>query len=471
MKLAALLIGSAVLISSAKAENNPALPNSPSTKETTAQKQTRAGQQGNLTGHGGPVKAIAVSPSGNYALTGSFDYSMIYWDISGDIPKSIHRFDEHNGPVNAVAFLPGEKRALAAGDDGTLTLWDLETKKPIHRFNGHKGKIIGLAISTDGKWAATASWDRTAHLWDLQNLEDGPKLEAHKGPVNAVAFANFEGREVLYSASYDSTIRRWNMTTGEMERKVYSHGWGLNMLLPINNGAMLVFGSLNGDTGLVDSDSGELKKRLPAHNGPVLALAKSTDDSLLAFGGGDGAIRIWSLKDGELLEQYDNPYGPIWALSLHPDGTSLYYGGLDDFATFWQINPRMPFEPVASKFPRRFQKNADMPLGERQFARKCSVCHTLLPEGGNRAGPTLYGVFGRKAGTIKGYAYSKALKESDIVWNEQTIAALFEQGPDEFTPGSKMPLQKIADREKREALIDYLKNVAKTKNGPGGEVK
>ncbi len=438
-------------------------------KETEEQKETRAKHPGNLVGHGGPIKTIAISPSGNYALTGSFDYGMIHWDLSQKSPKIIHRYDEHAAPVSAVAFLTEEDKALSAGDDGVLSLWDLKSKNLIKEFKEHQSKIVGVTISDDGHVAATASWDRTVRLWNLKDLKPGPKLQGHQGPVNAVAFAEYEGRPVLYSASYDGTIRRWNAKTGEFERQLYKHGWGLNVLKVIGNGKSLLYGSLRGETGLVDPDSGDEIKKLPAHDGPVLALTKSTDNNLVVSGGGDGVIQVWSLEKGESVERYENPYGPVWALALQSDSKSLYFAGLDDFATLWQITPREPFEAPAGKFPRRFQATANMSLGERQFARKCSVCHTLLPEGGNRAGPTLYGLFGRRAGTVEGYAYSKALQNSDIIWNAKTVAALFEQGPDIFTPGSKMPLQKISDQKKRDALIAFLETAGKDKTAPAKE--
>ena len=88
---------------------------------------------------------------------------------------------------------------------------------------------------------------------------------------------------------------------------------------------------------------------------------------------------------------------------------------------------------------------------------------TLAPDGRNRAGPTLYGVFGRRIATLPGYPYSEPLKKLDIVWNETTIARLFEIGPHEFTPGSKMPLQKITDAKQRDALIAFLKQATAPK--------
>ena len=75
-----------------------------------------------------------------------------------------------------------------------------------------------------------------------------------------------------------------------------------------------------------------------------------------------------------------------------------------------------------------------------------------------RRGPTLAGLFGRVVGTVKGYTYSKALRNMDFVWTDQTVNDLFELGPDNFVPRSKMPMQQIKRREDRADLIAYLRS-------------
>ena len=86
------------------------------------------------------------------------------------------------------------------------------------------------------------------------------------------------------------------------------------------------------------------------------------------------------------------------------------------------------------------------------------MCHSLEADSKRRAGPTLYRVFGRRAGGVADYPYSNALAEAPIVWTAETIDALFREGPDIVTPGSKMPLQRIPKEKDRHDLIDYLKS-------------
>jgi cytochrome c len=81
----------------------------------------------------------------------------------------------------------------------------------------------------------------------------------------------------------------------------------------------------------------------------------------------------------------------------------------------------------------------------------------LRPDEGNRAGPTLAGIFGRRIATLAGYNFSAALKTLDIVWTPETVSRLFEIGPAAFTPGTKMPEQRIGSADDRAALVSFLK--------------
>jgi cytochrome c len=93
--------------------------------------------------------------------------------------------------------------------------------------------------------------------------------------------------------------------------------------------------------------------------------------------------------------------------------------------------------------------------------RACIACHTLSAKDGTRAGPTLAGIFGRKIASLPGYDFSAALKKLSIVWTPETVAKLFEVGPMVYTPGTKMPEQRIGSAEDRKALTDFLARATK----------
>ena len=420
-----------------------------------AQEDAATSMPETLEGHGGPVRSVAIGADSAHALTSSFDYSAIYWGLEAHKGRELMRLEGHDAAVNDAAFVPNTDIAVTASDDGSVAVWNLDTGEMLKRFRGPGDKVLAVDVSRDGHYAASAGWDRRVRLYDLKELKELAAFEGHRGNVNDVAFS--PDGETLYSASYDGTIQSWNVKERKPGRPIYSHGWGLNIVRALPDGKSLLFGSLDGSAGVVDIESGEVLVDLAVHNGPILSADIAVEAGMALVGGADGVVRVYRMADWILLHTFENPNGPIWGASLAKDGTAAMLAGLDDAAFLWQISPRKAFEPPMGEFPRRFQISADADPGERQFARKCSVCHTLTKDGANRAGPSLYGLFGRHAGTLEGYAYSDALKNSTIVWNEETIAKLFDDGPDVVTPGSKMPVQRLKSVEDRDALIAYLK--------------
>jgi cytochrome c len=93
--------------------------------------------------------------------------------------------------------------------------------------------------------------------------------------------------------------------------------------------------------------------------------------------------------------------------------------------------------------------------GEAVFKRNCAVCH-MTAAGQNRLGPSLAGIVGRKAGTVPGFVYSEANKNSGVTWDEATLDTYL-QDPKKFMPGTKMVSPGVKDADARAALIAYLK--------------
>jgi cytochrome c2 len=97
--------------------------------------------------------------------------------------------------------------------------------------------------------------------------------------------------------------------------------------------------------------------------------------------------------------------------------------------------------------------DGDAARGEKRF-EECGACHAL-EKGKESVGPSLYGVFGRKAGEGGDFRYSPALKRSGITWDEHTIET-FITDPQATVPGNRMPYAGIADAGARADLIAYL---------------
>ena len=217
--------------------------------------------------------------------------------------------------------------------------------------------------------------------------------------------------------------------------------------------------SVSGDETLRvwDLETGDELEVVRGHEGPILGVAVSADGRQAASAGLDGTIRLWDLENGAGLAVLEGHEDPVWSLRYTPDGRRLVSAGADEVLRVWDLASAREIANGVDGLAHAAEWD-DGSRGAELF-RKCSACHTLGEDGGNRAGPTLYGLFGRRFGEVAGYRYSEALSNSDLVWNETTIDALFAEGPAEYVPGSKMPLQRMPDPEDRAELIAFLKRV------------
>ena len=406
--------------------------------------------QAQLRGHGGPVRALAILPDGTQAVSGSFDTSAIRWSLTRNVAEQVMRF--HDNAVNAVAWLK-DGRIVTAGADAHIAIWTQGKPEPDKVLDGHSGPIAALAVSGDGKWLASASWDHTVRLWPLGG--GAPRvLEGNGQNVNGVAFST-DGRD-LVSAGYDATLRIWRLADGGVS--VHNLPTPLNSVAIAPDGEIVAAGA-DGKVYFL-SPQGELRGSVQASATPIIAVAISPDGRLVAAAGVRGSVAVIERRLRKLAHTLVGPGLPVWSVAFFPDSRTLLTGGTDRTIRRWDAISGEPIGAVVVGAP-------DDPLAAygndpgAQVFRACVACHTLSPDEGNKAGPSLHGIFGRRIATLPGYRYSEALKHMDIVWTPQTVSKMFEVGPMTYTPGTKMPEQKIGSAKDRQALVEFLAKAAK----------
>lgn len=101
-------------------------------------------------------------------------------------------------------------------------------------------------------------------------------------------------------------------------------------------------------------------------------------------------------------------------------------------------------------------QSGDEAKGERAFNQLCKTCHTVEKGGKSAVGPNLSGFLGRKAGAMDGFAFSEAMKDSGIVWDEQTLSEYLKD-PKGRIPGNKMVFVGVKRPDQLADLIAYLK--------------
>jgi cytochrome c len=404
-----------------------------------------------LRGHGGPVRALAISPDGQTALTGSFDSTAIRWSLARNAAEQVLRF--HADAVNAVVLLR-DGRAATAGADGRIAIWTAGKAEPDTVLAGHEAPIAGLAASPDGTMLASASWDHTVRLWPLAGGA-ARTLEGHTQNVNGVAFSP-DGR-TLVSVSYDLTVRIWPLS-GPSAATVVTIPSPLNAVA-IGGDGEIAAGAADGRVYFL-TGNGARSGEVAAGPRPVISLAISPDGAMVAAAGIGGSVAVIDRGTRDLARTLVGPGLPVWSVAFLPDSRTLLTGGADNIIRRWNA---VTGEPVDSLLVEAAADPLATYAGDRgaEIYRACVACHTLRPDQANRAGPTLAGIFGRRIATAPGYHFSEALKRLDIVWTPETVSKLFEVGPAAYTPGTKMPEQRIGSEADRAALVKFLERATK----------
>ena len=404
-----------------------------------------------LRGHGGPVRALAISADGQSAVSGSFDSTAIRWSLVRNAAEQVLRF--HADAVNAVVLLSGG-RAATAGADGRVAIWSPGKTEPDAVFEGHTAPVVALAVSPDGTALASASWDHTVRLWPL--AAGAPRvLEGHTQNVNGVAFTA-DGR-ALVSASYDLSVRIWPLS-GAQAPVIVSMPTPLNAVAAGADGEIAV-GGADGKVYFLTAGGAPVGE-VAGGPRPVISIAISPDGALLAAAGIGGTVAVVDRKARTLLRTLVGPGLPVWSVAFMPDSRTLLTGGADSIIRRWNAATGDPVDSI-------LLETAGDPLAAyvgdhgAEIFRACVACHTLGADQANRAGPTLSGIFGRRIATAPGYNFSDALKRLDIVWTPETVSKLFEIGPQAYTPGTKMPEQRIGSEQDRAALVQFLERATK----------
>jgi cytochrome c len=404
-----------------------------------------------LRGHGGPVRALAVSPDGSTAVSGSFDSSAIRWSLKHDTAEQVLRF--HESAVNAVALMP-DGRIVTGGEDGRVAIWRPGVGAPATVFEGHTAPIVGLAVSPDGATIASASWDRTIRLWPGNG--GAPRvLEGHQQNVNGVAFTP-DGK-ALVSAGYDLTLRIWPLPEGTPS--IVTLPTPLNSVAVAGDGEIIA-GGADGRVFLV-AGTGEVRGEIETGGTPIIAIAISNDGALVAAAGIRGSVAIIERRARTIARTLVGPGLPVWSAAFLPDSQTLLTGGTDRMVRRWNALSGDHIGSVALSTSDPLAAYAGDHGAE--IFRACVACHSLSHGEGERAGPSLAGIFGRRIATLPGYSFSPALKNLDIVWTPETVSKLFEIGPMAYTPGTKMPEQKIGSAEDRAALVKFLEKATNGK--------
>lgn len=383
-----------------------------------------------LVGHGGPVGSLAVGPGA--ILSGSFDTRAILWADDGRAERVLRI---HQGAVTAVAWLESG-RIATGGQDGRVAVWDAGGTAPQLLTEAGRAPVVAILPGPAG--LVVGHRDGTL----VQVPLDGAPPTAEAAHRDRITGLGLLADGSLVSVGADLSFARWRdgRLVARADLPEIPNGLavlGDRVAVVFADGALRVF----------DAEGRLLPERFLSDR-PLVAVAAGPGH--VAAAAVDGTVWLLDAAALEPVHRLLPGQGPVWALAL--DARHLFTGGADGRILRWSVETGERLGQGAAAAAETWDD------GSRgaQVWRACAVCHTLTPDDGNRAGPTLHRIFGRRIGSAPGYAYSDALPALDIVWTPETVAALFEFGPEAYTPGSRMPEQRLSDPADRAALVEFL---------------
>ena len=412
-----------------------------------------------LIGHGGMIRAVNFSSDGKKVVTASFDYSAIIWDFQEQ--KKIAVLEGHNGPVTNAHFLPNG-RIFTTGDDMLGIIWNLNGSEADIEYylRGHSHKIMAATVFDNGRQLVTGSWDKTVRIWSALS---GKMIRKIKLPVPVNAVAVIADERWIAVGGHDNKIRIFNIRNGKALGSLRGHNMGITELRASSRGNFLLSSSIDRTLRLWDVVRQVSIRHLQRHDSQVLGVRFTPDEKYAVSGGRDGYVMVWDLSTGNLKKAIKAHKEIVWTVAISPDGRFVISGSSDETARVWHLQSG---DRIGGDFddidePKPWLESSHP--GAKMF-QKCARCHSLGPEYLRRSGPHLKGLFGRRVGTVEGYRYSDALKSRNFIWDKDTLFKLFDEGPDKFLPGTKMPVQRVSDRERLTELVEYLETLTSVPN-------
>jgi len=258
------------------------------------------------------VTSLDWNCHGNLLATGSYDGYARIWSTTGRLEKTL---GQHKGPIFALKWNKNGNYILSAGVDKTTIIWDSSTGNCKQQFAFHSAPALDVDWKSEETFAS-CSTDKQIHVCKLGLNQPVKTFQGHTNEVNAIKW-DPQGK-LLASCSDDMTLKIWNMDKDSSvhdlsahQKEIYTIKWSPTGPGTNNPNMNLVLASASFDSTvrLWDVERGTSLHSLTRHTEPVYSVAFSPDGKYLASGSFDKCVHIWSTQSGELVHSYKGTGG------------------------------------------------------------------------------------------------------------------------------------------------------------------
>ncbi len=293
-----------------------------------------------LVGHSDSVTACAVTADGQRAVSASYDWSLMVWDLESG--RALTTLKGHTGMVLACAVTTDGQRVVSASSDRTLKIWDIETGRVLVTLEGHSGGVNACAVTTDGQRVVSASSDRTLKIWDIETGRMLVTLEGHTDGVNACA-VTAGGRRVV-SASSDRTLKIWDIKSASVLVTLEGHVGEVTACAVTAGGWRIISASYDGTLKIWDlsSEHWHMVATLKCPTGMVTGCAVTKDGRFAVSASENGTLDVWDLTFRAPLATLEGHTGEVTACVITADGRCVVSASEDKILKVWDIARESP---------------------------------------------------------------------------------------------------------------------------------
>ncbi|MCS6968077.1 MAG: protein phosphatase 2C domain-containing protein [Cytophagales bacterium] len=209
------------------------------------------------------------------------------------------------------------------------------SKEHVRTFKGHTAYVCSVVFFPDGRYALSGSGDSTLKLWDIPTGECLQTLKEHGGVVYSVAFSP-NGRYAL-SASEDNTLKLWDPPTGRCLKTMKGHDNIVRSIAFSPDGRYALSGSDDFTLKLWDIQTGQYLKTLEGHKNIVRSVAFSPDGCYALSGSDDKTLKLWDLTTGQCLKTMQGHRDVVRSVAFSPNGRYALSGSDDITLKLWDL--------------------------------------------------------------------------------------------------------------------------------------
>jgi len=286
------------------------------------------------------VTSLDWNSSGSLLATGSYDGYARIWSTTGELKNTL---GQHKGPIFALKWNKSGNYILSAGVDRTTIIWDSQTGKHKQQFAFHSAPALDVDWQSDESFAS-CSTDKCIHVCRLGESRPIKSFQGHTNEVNAIKW-DPQGK-FLASCSDDMTLKVWSMNRDSCvhdlqahSKEIYTIKWSSTGPGTNNPNANLVLASASFDSTvrLWDVERGDCLHTLTRHKEPVYSVAFSPDGKYIASGSFDKCVHIWNTATGRLVHSYRGT-GGIFEVCWNSRGDKV--GASDSEGTVFVLDLR-----------------------------------------------------------------------------------------------------------------------------------